>query len=243
MSEAAFESVAGCMGDRTRAAMLDALMDGRAHTATELAVEGDVSPSTASTHLARLVDGGLVEVIKQGRHRYFRLASADVAQALEQLMSLAASTAGPRRGPSDPRLRRARVCYDHLAGELAVRTFARLRAEAFIIGHDFDFALTDRGHRWCQEIGLSVLVEPTVVTGLNGRTHQRPLCRSCLDWSERRPHLAGGLGAALLDRLKSLGFAERALDTRAIEVSPAGVRFLETLELPRQMRSARSRAR
>ena len=226
MSATAFEGVAACMGDRTRAAMLDVLMDGRAHTATELAVVGQVSPSTASTHLARLVDGGLIEVIKQGRHRYFRLASADVARVLEQLMGLAASV-GPRRGPPEERLRRARICYDHLAGELAVQAFAQLRANGLIAGHDFDFALTARGQAWCEWIGLPL--ESLQVA-------RRPLCRACLDWSERRPHLAGGLGAALFDRMNEVGLAERALDGRAIELGRAGQRFLETLEPPVRMR-------
>ena len=221
-SSPVFKEVAACLGDGTRAAMLDALMDGRAHTATELAAHGEVTPPTASSHLARLVTAGLLEVVKQGRHRYYRLASPEVAAALEQLMGLGTQVA-PQRGPTDSRLRRARICYDHLAGQVAVIAFSKMWARGFLEGSDFEFVLSEQGREWCEQVGLSLdELEAT----------SRPLHRACLDWSERRPHLAGGLGAALFRRLRDWRFVEADLNGRAVSISLAGQHFLTTLQPP-----------
>lgn len=219
-------TLAALVGDPTRGKMLTLLMDGRAQTATELALEGGVSPSTASSHLARLTGAGLVAIAKQGRHRYFRIATPEVAAALEGLMGAAAQSGlrAVRTGPREEGLRRARVCYDHLAGETAVRFLERLREEDLLTGADAALALTSRGEAWCDRTGIDLAAL---------RSTRRPLCRSCLDWSERRSHLAGALGAAVLDRLFALRYAHRETGSRAVHLSARGEAFVERLELPR----------
>jgi DNA-binding transcriptional ArsR family regulator len=215
--------VAALLGDPTRSRMLTVLMDGRAQTATELALEGGVSASTASSHLARLTVAGFVTLAKQGRHRYFRIAAPEVAAAIEGLMGIAPrGRARPARtGACDEGLRRARVCYDHLAGEAGVRLLERLRERHFVGGSSEAIELTRAGERWCREAGIDL---ETL------RAKRRPLCRSCLDWSERRIHLAGALGAALLDRLFDLCYARRGPGSRAVIVSSRGEAFIERLD-------------
>lgn len=208
-------TIAALIGDHARAQALTALMDGRALTATELADVAGLTRQTMSTHLAQLVDAGLLAVAPQGRHRYFRIADAQVAATLETLM--AATAVRPRTGPGDAALRRARVCYDHLAGELGVLVHDRLSAAgAFTLAHG-TMALTDQGHASIARLGI---VPPPAT--------RRPLCRSCLDWSERRDHLAGTLGAALLARFEALGWASRVPHSRALAVSAAGEAALRT---------------
>ncbi|MFL5496044.1 MAG: ArsR/SmtB family transcription factor [Gemmatimonadales bacterium] len=209
-----------------RGRMLAALMDGRARTAVELALEAGVTQSTASSHLARLTAAGLVLPAKQGRHRYFRIAGQEVAAALEALTSLGVRHPPERSrpGPREQDLRHARVCYDHLAGEAGVRLLERLRQRNFISGSEEDVALTRAGETWCGRVGIGL-------DALHAR--RRPLCRSCLDWTERRMHLAGALGAALLDRLFALRYARRERGRRVITLSVPGERFIERLELAR----------
>jgi DNA-binding transcriptional ArsR family regulator len=196
-------SIAALIGDPARANMLTALMDGRALTVSELAQSAGVSLATTSGHLTRLAGAGLVTGERQGRHRYFRLSGADVAQVLEALMGLAERT-GARRvrtGPRDPALRLARVCYDHLAGEYAVALLDNLLARSLLAGGAHP-QLTAEGRTFFQQRGLDLdqLSSP-----------RRPLCRTCLDWSERRAHLAGALGAAVLEGFsRKAGRAERA---------------------------------
>jgi DNA-binding transcriptional ArsR family regulator len=218
-------SIAALVADPTRAAMLTLLMDGKAYTATELAVEGDVMPSTASIHLAKLHSGGLIAATRQGRHRYFRISAPEVAAILEGLMIIA--TNGKRHvrrtGPVNEEIRRSRICYDHLAGEVAVQLLERIRDKQFISGEDQEMLLTKRGEDWCGRIGIDL-------TAL--RSKRRRICRACLDWSERRVHLAGALGAAILDRLFTLGYAEREVGSRVVILSPQGERFIAHLELP-----------
>lgn len=202
--------------------MLMALMDGRALTATELAAESEIAASTASGHLSQLVAGGILDTVKQGRHRYFRLRDAEVAAAIETLMGLSARAHGARYGPSDIALRHARVCYDHLAGHCGVRLLRRLCDEAYLTADDAGLRLTERGHAWCQAIGVDT------APWQGGR---RAACRYCLDWSERRMHLAGALGAALLQRLLDLGHLQRQSQGRALRINAAGERFIDTLAL------------
>ncbi len=208
--------------------MLTALMQGRALTATELALEGGVTPSTASSHLTRLRRAGLLEIARQGRHRYFRLAGGGVAAAIEGLMRIAPPASGGNRlrtGPSDDGLRRARVCYDHLAGEAGVTLLDGLRSRRLIVGGGEEaMTLSREGVAWCGRIGIDLGAL---------RVLRRPLMRPCLDWSERRSHLAGALGAALLERLLTLRLARRELDSRALRFSPRGEAFLARLELAR----------
>jgi len=227
-------AIAAAIGEPARAKMLSALMDGRALTATELALEAGVMPSTASSHLSHLVRARLVTVAAQGRHRYFRIAGRAVALLLERLMCVAARPvrARVRTGPRDPTLRRARVCYDHLAGERAVALFARMRERGFFVGGgDVDgdrarveLALSGDGTRWLAALGVDVAAL---------RARRRPLVRACLDWSERRDHLAGSVSAALLARLFELRLARRDPSGRALRLSPRGETLIDTLALPR----------
>ena len=211
-------AIASLIGDRARADMLTALMGGQALTATELAVEADVGKATASAHLARLVDRGLLVVDSQGRHRYFRLAHEDVAHLLETLLGVAWRTGAVRlkSSPRDPDLRHARVCYDHLAGDLGVLAFEAFEKRRWLRHDEHGLRLSPAGARECARLGL-------VLEG--GR---RPVCRTCLDWSARRHHLAGQVGSALLQRCYALGWATRRKGTRIVDFTKRGERaFVE----------------
>jgi len=195
--------VASLVGDPARANMLTALMSGKALTASELAQEAGITPQTASSHLAKLEAGGLVEPEKQGRHRYYRLTDPDVAGVLEGLAGLAARAGHMRvrTGPKDPELRRARICYDHLAGDLGVQMLDSLKAQKLVRQRKQDIELTVEGARFLErnlQISTDMLTHP-----------RRPVCKACLDWSERRHHLAGTLGAALMARFTELKWAAR----------------------------------
>ena len=195
--------VAALVGDPARANMLTALMSGRALTASELAQEAGITPQTASSHLAKLESGGLIEPEKQGRHRYYRLSDADVADVLERLAGLAARTGHMRvrTGPKEPALRRARICYDHLAGDLGVQMLDSMTAQKLVRQMKQDIALTVDGERFLAE---SLQISPDMLTH-----PRRPVCKACLDWSERRHHLAGTLGAAMMRRFTELAWAAR----------------------------------
>lgn len=208
--------IAALIGDATRAEMLSTLMGGQALTATELATACEVTKQTASAHLARLLDAQLVEVWPQGRHRYYRLADEDVAQLLEQLMGVAmrAGATRVRTGPREPALREARVCYDHLAGERGVALLDSLLARRLLRSSGDELQLTTKGAAFFRERGIDT---DALDTG------RRPLCRGCLDWSARRQHLAGALGAAMLQRIYTLRWARRAKDSRAVVFTPAGL--------------------
>jgi len=209
--------IGGLIGDPARAAMLNALMSGRALTASELAQSGGVTAQTASSHLSKLVDGGLLTVRRQGRHRYFALAGEDVAAMLEAMMGLALKTAPApvRTGPRDPRLRKARICYDHLAGDMGVELFNALVENGLLQNIDEAVLLTEAGTRRFKAFGIDI---DTL------QRARRPTCRACLDWSVRRVHLAGGLGAAILTHFTERNWAWRIPDTRIIEFSPEGQR-------------------
>jgi DNA-binding transcriptional ArsR family regulator len=204
--------------------MLNALMDGRALTATELALDAGVTPSTASSHLAKLRQAGHISLAVQGRHRYFRIATTEIAALLENLMGMVAVGGTARFGPPDQGLRQARVCYDHLAGELGVGLLERMHERRLVRGDGEFLELTIHGENWVAELGIDL-------EGL--RRKARPLVRSCLDWSERRDHLAGAVGAAILTRLFELRLARRDLISRAVSISVPGQAFLAGLELPR----------
>lgn len=207
-------TIAALIGDQARAEVLNVLMSGMALTATELADAAGVTRQTISTHLARLREAGLLAVEAQGRHRYFRIADADVAHLLEALMGVAFGTGAVRvrSSPREPALRKARVCYDHLAGELGVLVYEGLaRRGAFAIDAA-GVALTDAGRTLVAALGIDPL--PAAA--------RRPLCRHCLDWSERRHHLAGALGTALLARFQQLGWARRVPGSRVLAFSADG---------------------
>jgi DNA-binding transcriptional ArsR family regulator len=195
--------VAALVGDPARANMLTALLSGRALTASELAQEAGITPQTASSHLAKLESGGLIEPEKQGRHRYYRLSDPDVADVLERLAGLAARTGHMRvrTGPKEPALRRARICYDHLAGDLGVQMLDSMTAQALVRQTKQVIELTAEGERFLAE---SLQISPDMLAH-----PRRPVCKACLDWSERRHHLAGTLGAAMMARFTELKWAAR----------------------------------
>jgi len=210
-------AAATLIGDYARAKMLTALMGGRALTATELAGAAGITKQTGSTHLRKLLDARFVAMEAHGRHRYFRIADEEVAELLEDLMSFSvrAGTSVRTVGPKDPALRKARVCYDHLAGELGVILYASLQER-----HAFDFAgttvgLSAEGERLIAEFGVDARAI---------RNQKRALCRVCMDWSERKHHLAGAVGAALLARVIELGWAVRDRSSRAVCFRPNGER-------------------
>lgn len=207
--------IAALAGDPARANMLAALLSGKALTASELAGEAGVTAQTASSHLAKLEDGRLITAVKQGRHRYFRLADRDVAEMLEKMMGVAARAGHlrTRTGPADPAMRKARVCYDHLAGELGVQMFDSLMKSRRLVARDGELRLTRGGETFLAEFGIDL----HQVSG-----PRRPLCKSCLDWSQRRTHLAGTVGAALLSRITDLKWARRDRNSRAVLFSPDG---------------------
>lgn len=207
--------IAALVGDPGRANMLSALLDGRALTATELAFTAGIAPATASGHLAKLVDGRLLGVVAQGRHRYFRLASVEVARMLESIMVVAAEPEPKRRATPriSPALRDARTCYDHLAGRLGVALTDALVSEGSLLLADEAGEVTPSGLEALDRFGVSA---PS-----RGNT-RRLFCRPCLDWSERRPHLAGVLGAALCRRCEELGWIRRQRDTRAVAITVEG---------------------
>jgi DNA-binding transcriptional ArsR family regulator len=212
-------SVAALLGDPARANMLTVLLDGRALTVSELAQAAGVALPTASGHLAKLDTAGLLSGEKQGRHRYYRLSGPDVAHVLEALMGLAQRTGAVRvrTGPRDAALRTARVCYDHLAGERGVALMRGLVGAGWISGKAAP-NVTEIGRRHFERVGVDVAALE------RGR---RPLCRSCLDWSERESHLGGALGAAVLSLIVERRWARREAG-RVLAFSAAGARAFET---------------
>lgn len=220
-NHARFAEVAQLAGDPARVAMLHALMDGRALTAKELAAAAGITAQTASGHLAKLTDAGFLAVDQQGRHRYHRITSPAVAQMLESIMQVASEVQSrrpaPVTGPRDKALRYARTCYDHLAGSLGVALADALVSQGHI-ELSFEAGLvTDSGVALFESLGISL---PTLnsVSSRSGRM----LCRPCLDWSERRPHLAGAIGAALCSHCFERGWIRRVSGSRAVSVTPAG---------------------
>ncbi len=209
--------IGALIGDPARANMLTALMGGKALTATELAAAGGITLQTASAHLAKLEAGQLLAQRKQGRHRYFALADDSVGKLLESIMGFAAGRGHLRHrpGPKEPALRKARICYDHLAGDYGVRMLDSLVAQGAIDAVGDGLALTADGESQLQSMGIDVR---------DLRSSRRPLCRSCLDWSERRAHLAGSLGKALLSSFFEKGWAHRTAGSRSVVFSPEGER-------------------
>lgn len=199
------------IGDQARATMLSALMSGKALTATELAAVADIMPSTASSHLQKLVELQLLVVCKQGRHRYFQLADAEVAELLESMMTIT-TPLGIETGPKDPHWRQARVCYDHLAGQMGVQLLDSLKQKTYIDDTYQSLIITEPGKAFFAELGLDTTTLPK----------RRPLCRHCLDWSERRHHLAGSLGAWLLGFIRAQHWVSQQHDSRILIFSDKG---------------------
>jgi DNA-binding transcriptional ArsR family regulator len=225
ISGAMIAEIAALAGDPARANILTALLDGRAMTATELSYAARVTPQTTSAHLAKLTDAGLITATPSGRHRYFRLASPKVAQMLESIVAVAGDNR-PRFRPLSRQaaaLQAARMCYDHIAGQLGVRIADAMTARGYLVLEDDGGQITETGLRYLWELGID-----TRVAG-KGRRH---LCRACLDWTERKPHVGGAIGAALAERWLALGWIARTKDSRAVTVTPEGERsFRDTLGL------------
>jgi DNA-binding transcriptional ArsR family regulator len=228
--------VASLVGEPARAAMLQAMMDGRALTAGELAGTANITPQTASAHLNQLCASGLVSVVQQGRYRYHRLAAPQVAQMLESLMLVAAGTLTPRTGPRDVSLRTARTCYDHIAGQLGVGIADAMKQQGLVEIDDDAGMLTASGGEFLAHLGI-VLDRPPE----KRQTRALPLCRLCLDWSERRPHLSGRLGAELCRHSLTIGWIRRRQGSRALDVTPEGRRVFRDifqLEMYRELAMA-----
>ncbi len=210
--------IGALLGDQARIAMLQALLDGRALTATELAEAAGVAPQTASGHLAQLAGAGLLSVARQGRHRYHRLANPQVAGLLESLMLVAAGQPALKRtGPRDERMRLARTSYDHIAGRLGVALADSLTERGWVEIEDDAVLVTPRGLEGLGALGVAL-------APASGRARAVPLCRPCLDWSERRPHLAGRLGRALCSHGLERGWIRKSAGSRALDVTPEGRR-------------------
>jgi len=207
--------IGALIGDPARANILLALVGGEALTAGELAWCARVTAQTASGHLAKLTEAGLLTVKAQGRHRYYRLASPLVAQLLESMQVVASIQSPPRHRPRtriDEALQQGRTCYDHLAGKLGVALADGLVANGHVVLEHDAGGVTESGARFLQRFGIE----------LNPRGTRRCFCKPCLDWTERRPHIAGLLGAGLLRRCQDLGWIERVRDTRAVRVTDSG---------------------
>ena len=213
--------IAGLIGEPARAEMLTALLDGRALTASELATAAGVTRQTASAHLARLREGRLLAMEAQGRHRYFRLADDEVAHALEALLGVAFRSRPTRlvTGPREPALRKARVCYDHLAGELGVMVYSGLQASGSLASGTEGLCLSEGGRARFRALGVDVDA---------AARERRVFCRPCLDWGERRDHLAGALGAALLQRIYELRWGTRMKGSRVVAFTAVGEQNLRS---------------
>jgi DNA-binding transcriptional ArsR family regulator len=217
-SDASVSKIAAAIGETARARMLYCLLDGRARTSTELAMVAGVTPSTASVHLQQLKTRRLVKVFAQGKHRYYSLEGADVAAALEAL-SVLAGGAREAFAPNTPnRLRAARTCYDHIAGTLGVALHDRIRAMGWLsggTGADHAYELTPSGTRAFENLRIDVQAT---------RALRRRFAYACVDWSERRPHIGGAVGAALLDAAIKRKWVIQELDSRALAITKVGRR-------------------
>jgi len=220
-ADAAASSIAAAIGEPARARMLYCLADGRARTSTELAIVADVSPSTASVHLQRLMTNRLVKVFAQGKHRYYSLEGPNVGAALEALSVLAGGTRNTFVPNTPGPLRAARTCYDHIAGSLGVALHDRVRALGWLAEDSRDatsYHLTPRGAKGLEVLGVDV--EAT-------RVLRRRFAFACVDWSERRPHLGGAVGAALLRVALRKRWVTQELDSRILNVTPFGRREMQ----------------
>jgi DNA-binding transcriptional ArsR family regulator len=207
--------IAALIGEPTRIVMLWSLVGGQARPASELAFYANVSAQNASAHLARLVEAGLLAVEARGRHRYYRLAGAEVAHVIEALAALAPSARemaglGPRQTPD---LKYARTCYDHLAGRVAVEICAALKDKGYLSPAGADFEVTGKGEKLFHDLGMEIG---------ELRQQRRAFARQCPDWSERRPHLAGALGASLLEQMFRRGWIARVRSSRIVRMTAKG---------------------
>ncbi len=213
--ETAFKQMAALIGDATRATILWTLMDGKAFTATELALAADTSPQNISMHLNKLVQAELLSVESQGRHRYYRFSRKDVAYAIEGLANLVPATKAKAVVANDSGVKYCRTCYDHLAGKVGVAITDSLQAQELLSA---TFELTTKGDKWCKKMGIDTDAL---------RQQRRAFIRPCLDWSERRHHLAGSLGAALLNTMLNADWLRRTKHSRATIITAEGEKMLQ----------------
>jgi DNA-binding transcriptional ArsR family regulator len=222
LSAKRFTEIAALAGQPARAAILHALLDGRALTASELAQSARITPQTATSHLARLSHAGLLLVHKQGRHRYHQLKSRAVAQMMESIMQVASDGSLHTRhtfvGPKEAALRIARICYDHLAGQLGVALADAMVTAEYVELSPEGALLTGKGVRFLDRMGIRTSGFLTA----GGKLSQRILCHPCMDWSERRLHLGGAIGAAICEHSLASGWVRRRRDSRAVLVTPLG---------------------
>ena len=212
--------ISSCLDNPARAGIIRALMSGQAFTMNELAIETQIPALSVKEHLEQLMDMRLVCPEDQGRHQYFKLAGDDVATALHGMPSLLGET-GPKRvrfGPKEPELRKARVCYNHIAGELGVRLYKSMAAQGFFDFANDEISLTPTGQRFANTIGIEIVDQSN---------RKKPVCRSCLDWSERRYHLAGAFGIALLDSFLEKDWVNREGKSRVLTLTRGGEEAVE----------------
>ena len=211
-----FAGLAGLLCEPTRARMLWNLLDGRAYTAGELALAAGISPSAASNHLARLTEAGMLKAEVQGRHRYYSFSDPDVAYVAEALASLAGHPS-PKNHPSTTIIpggvKYCRTCYDHLAGYVSIKLVEAMQQKKFLKTEDKKFIVTEKGWEWMEGFGIYKK---------DFASNRRPLTRQCLDWSERKPHLAGQLGAVLLHKMFERKWFRRVAFSRELVVTPRG---------------------
>jgi DNA-binding transcriptional ArsR family regulator len=221
LADADLATIAALIGDRRRAGILLALMGGQELPAHELAARVGASSSLASSHLSKLLDGGLLAAQRRGRERHYRIADQQVAQALEGLLAIAPtrSATSLRESTRGRAIRHARTCYDHLAGELGVGLTDALKNQHVITPHTGGYSLTAAGEKRLQALGVDVSAV---------RKRRRAFARQCLDWTHRRPHLAGALGAAIADQLFELQWLTRTPNSRALAITPRGAEQLRT---------------
>jgi DNA-binding transcriptional ArsR family regulator/predicted transcriptional regulator len=215
------KDIAQLIGDPVRANILWTLLDGRAYTASELAAATDTSAPNCSMHLAKLIKADLLTVEAQGRHRYFTFSRPEVAYAVEALAALVPTHTREAAEKEDPPIRICRTCYDHLAGRVGVQIAESLVKQNLLVPNKKEFELTPKGNRWFEEHGIDIA---------SLQSQRRNFSRTCLDWTERRPHLAGTLGAALLQMMLDEQWVRRMANTRAIRVTSKGRKAL-TIEL------------
>jgi len=213
-------SMAALIGDPIRANILWALLDGRAYTASELAVTVDTTPQNLSMHLSKLIKADLLSVEIQGRHRYYAFSRPEVAYAVESLAGLLPAKPKEAAVKEDPPIRTCRTCYDHLAGRVGVALTETLVKQRFLDHTGNNFIPTAKGIRWFNELGIDCEVL---------KSERRSFARACLDWTERRPHLAGSLGAAVLQKMFDDSWLRRMPNTRAVLVTPKGRKALSDL--------------
>jgi DNA-binding transcriptional ArsR family regulator/predicted transcriptional regulator len=219
--EKQFTEIASLIGDPVRSKVLWTLMDGRAYTATELSIYADTSPQNISMHLSRLVQSDLLSVEKQGRHRYYRFSKQEVAYAIEALANLVPGKPAEKKQvpDADSDIRYCRTCYDHLAGKVGVAITGGLLQQHLIVQNKNAFSLTGKGRKLFGSLGIAVE---------ELEQQRRVLLRPCLDWSERQYHLAGALGAALLDTVLAEGWMRRTKNSRAVIITAKGQKLLYT---------------